>query len=434
MNKKLLLTSFVAMNFVMPAMAVPETMSYPDPDAVEPATLWVNREYENAAVERNLGVYEGSVYAIAEYGNIVTPLNPGYYLPGRSTDATICPANSSASTVGHYCPGGSNAAYNESGEDQGIENCPDGYNLVREAASMKVDCYKTCASVTGASAMTGHDYWGPRADDCEPSSCNSGWTLVSHVDGVNGYDIMNGFFAATTTASDSAYVPHTGAIGGDASTFFYPETQNLNDHWGLKRSNEGESDMYVYGQAFCASPYVSVMQNAQGINSDNPTRATTTQLEPYQQAGSGACFCKLKGFKESSLASWDSLESPWLFVQTMDNCGTNCAQTCMDIVYNGTESAYKGWVTALFASASGAQLARCDANEIKIKWYAHWGNVDGAAAVAANNAGTVTYGGNIRTPALEPETPYGKVFKGWKFSTMAPDAQSQPQQSLANPD
>ena len=54
----------------------------------------------------------------------------------------------------------------------------------------------------------------------------------------------------------------------------------------------------------------------------------------------------------------------------------------------------------------------CTGNVITINW-----NGATAAAIAANNAGTAIYGGDIRTPqSYDPsQVPAGKHFVGWKF-------------------
>ena len=69
-------------------------------------------------------------------------------------------------------------------------------------------------------------------------------------------------------------------------------------------------------------------------------------------------------------------------------------------------------------------------NVIKVKWYGTT-----LANVTANEAGTVTYGGNINTPvaADASQTPRGKVFRGWRFSKTVPSDIPQGVQ-LANPD
>lgn len=55
----------------------------------------------------------------------------------------------------------------------------------------------------------------------------------------------------------------------------------------------------------------------------------------------------------------------------------------------------------------------CLPNTITITW-------NGATAedISANNAGSVSYGGDIRTPraADSTQTPIGKTFVGWKFA------------------
>lgn len=76
-----------------------------------------NHVYKNAAVFENTGVYEGTVYAIAEYANLQLNCSPGYYLPHNSEECVICPADS-------YCPGG-NYTFDEN-NDAGIYPCPDG--------------------------------------------------------------------------------------------------------------------------------------------------------------------------------------------------------------------------------------------------------------------------------------------------------------------
>ena len=56
----------------------------------------------------------------------------------------------------------------------------------------------------------------------------------------------------------------------------------------------------------------------------------------------------------------------------------------------------------------------CDANIITV----NWDHAD-AADITANNAGTVTYGGNINTPKKAQHI-NGKIFTGWTFVTPTP--------------
>ena len=56
----------------------------------------------------------------------------------------------------------------------------------------------------------------------------------------------------------------------------------------------------------------------------------------------------------------------------------------------------------------------CLANEITINWTGA-----SAEAISANNAGSCTYGGDIKTPQ-SAETVPGKVFRGWRFERYVP--------------
>ncbi len=69
-----------------------------------------NHVYKNAAVFENLGVYSGTINAIAIYENLPSYCAPGYYLPENTTECVICDEN-------YYCVGGENAV---------MSPCPDG--------------------------------------------------------------------------------------------------------------------------------------------------------------------------------------------------------------------------------------------------------------------------------------------------------------------
>ena len=51
---------------------------------------------------------------------------------------------------------------------------------------------------------------------------------------------------------------------------------------------------------------------------------------------------------------------------------------------------------------------------MKVKWYGTT-----LTDVTTNNAGTVTYGGDINTP-VKATVPRGQVFRGWRFSKTQP--------------
>ena len=79
--------------------------------------MQANHVYQNAATFGNMGVYDGTVNAIASYDDLRVSCNPGYYLPADSESCTICPTDS-------YCSGGT-YTFNET-TAQGITACATG--------------------------------------------------------------------------------------------------------------------------------------------------------------------------------------------------------------------------------------------------------------------------------------------------------------------
>lgn len=61
-----------------------------------------NHIYKNAAFFENLGVYSGTINAIAIYENTPSFCDAGYYLPENTNECVMCDEN-------HYCVGGENA-------------------------------------------------------------------------------------------------------------------------------------------------------------------------------------------------------------------------------------------------------------------------------------------------------------------------------------
>jgi hypothetical protein len=74
-----------------------------------------------------------------------------------------------------------------------------------------------------------------------------------------------------------------------------------------------------------------------------------------------------------------------------------------------TDSVSLAFRAALFGSVQPS-LAMCEANVININW-----SDASQTDIDANNAGTATYGSDVRTP-VKAQTIKGKTFKGWRFS------------------
>jgi hypothetical protein len=66
--------------------------------------------------------------------------------------------------------------------------------------------------------------------------------------------------------------------------------------------------------------------------------------------------------------------------------------------------------SAMFGSLGTPSPAMCEANVININW-----SDASAADISANNAGTATYGEDVRTP-VKAATKKGQTFRGWRFS------------------
>lgn len=96
-----------------------------------------------------------------------------------------------------------------------------------------------------------------------------------------------------------------------------------------------------------------------------------------------------------------------------DACATTNASCLLSVENNTckyTTSCLDGYNTI---QDDGTYNASCLPNTITITW-------NGATAedISANNAGSVSYGGDIRTPRVADSTqiPIGKTFVGWKFA------------------
>ena len=95
----------------------------------------------------------------------------------------------------------------------------------------------------------------------------------------------------------------------------------------------------------------------------------------------------------------------------VDEC-TQClaGNYCVGGTYSFNENTDQGISACATGYSSVAGASVCTANTINITW-------DNASQsdIAANNAGTVTYGGDIRTPRKAQHI-NGKIFVGWSFN------------------
>ena len=378
MKQKLFLSSMLIMSV---ASAIAET--FPTDGYMKE-----NKTYDNAATETNMdGVYSGTVNAVAEYDVINYIVNAGQYLPADSETVITCPA-------GSFCPGISgNVQYNQSAS-QGIQTCPTGYASSAAGASSDTQCYRACdinnmgtngsiANIAHATAISGNDYYGNGTDTCEPTACENGYHVdsgsldLTSLIGVSEAGVDNGY----KSNSDSEYSPN------------YNESK-----YGITQNGEFVVDYGTKG---------IIKGHAQCSSQDRTTTTTLPDSAGYY------CYCQLDSYTPVSSGSI-ALSAPWVYhyeYDDDDDCELGCAQSCAQYML-GTASYYLAFRAAMLGSVTsgGSGTATCEANTITITW----SNAD-ANDISANNAGTATYGSDVRTP-VKAQTIKGKTFKGWRFS------------------
>ena len=403
-----------------------------------------NKTYESAATYDNMGVYDGTVTAAAEYADALYNAAAGTYLPAASEDVAACP-------VGYYCPGLSNATYSET-NNQGLNACPDGYTNSDAGASANTQCYTTCTDasvIAHATAVAGNDYYGNGVDTCYATECVSGYHVNGSIEVIESDPLIPGA-DVSVTASSYGYISANGSNTYKQSEF------------GLTESGTWAGTFEygtVYGQASCQGEapntlamnyYSGMMGNPDGYTADEVRAGLTAYVSEekadavadvfaefragtkteeelwktafarlgseydanFSKTDSGQyCYCQMTDFKPTDGVKGSVTSAPWVFGGngSADECAHSCVYKCVSFLQID-DSLDRAFRAALYGSLGTRTVGVCAANEISITW-------DGADAadVAANNAGTCTYDGDIRTPVKAQSVP-GKIFKGWKFN------------------
>ena len=401
MKQKIFLTSALAMGFVAPAFAEPtNTGTFPSDGYMEE-----DYTYTNAATSDNMdGVYSGTVNAVAEYDTIDYILSAGKYLPADSETITTCPA-------GSFCAGGDTVQYNQSSA-QGIETCPSGFGSSADGSSSNTQCYRACdinnmgangsiSSIAHATAISGNDYYGSGTDTCEPTACENGWHVKAAVTAPNLTSLIgvseagNGYTSNRSTGAnyDSDNMSNT-IIANDPLAF------------AVDYGNKG----IIKGHGRC-----STRAGASGTWGGNPYTYNVIDSNFVSsltdETGTGEyCYCHLDSYTPVS-GSAIALSTPWVFADGMGdagNCAVDCASYCA-VNLQADSSGVLAFRAAVFGAIESSP-AMCEANTITI----HWDDAS-QTDIDANNAGTATYGSDVRTP-VKAATKKGKTFKGWRFS------------------
>ena len=211
----------------------------------------------------------------------------------------------------------------------------------------------------------------------------------------------------TGAGENSAHIKADGTFGeqnfdgqGEKGQSYYGLTDN--NTWAVDYGTNG----MLVGQARCSTQ----AGDNNGATWTNPT-ITSSLTDETGQAGAQYCYCNVTGYKGTD-GTMQSLSAPWVFYEGFSGgesaCAYGCANDCASIL-RITDSSFLAFRAALLGSVQSSP-AMCEANVINI----NWSNAD-AADVIANNAGTATYGSDVRTP-VKAQTIKGKTFRGWRFS------------------
>ena len=398
MHKKLFLTSLTVMAIILPAFA---------DDFPNDGLMQENTTYTNAATETNMdGVYEGTVNAEAQYEDKTYTVTAGNYLPMNSETLTPCPS-------GSFCDGSAGTVNYSTTTDQGKTACPTGYTSSDAGATSNEQCYRACttqnANIAHATAVSGNDYYGNGTDTCAVTECEHGWhveegfNLATALGGASGDSYVNNDNSGDEYYNWGLSSEETG-ISGDPMAFVieYKKYENK------KYVNVG----YVYGHGLCSTE--AGQPSDYDYETGSPILPTTVSslTDKTGQAGAVHCYCNISGYKAILDGTMLNLSSSWVYQgdygDYYENCANDCPGSCARIIKNN-DYEYRGVSQALYGSIAQSP-ATCEINTITINW-------TGASqsAINANNAGTATYGGDIRTPQSAEHVP-GKTFTGWRFS------------------
>ena len=406
-----------------------------------------NKIYESAATYNNLGTYEGSVSAAAEYADILYQVGAGQYLPAGSEGVgAVC-------TAGNYCPGLKDATYSAT-DNQGLTACPNGYPNSDAGASMNTQCYTTCTDksvIAHATAVAGNDYYGNGTDTCYATACDNGYHVNGTPEMIETDPLVPGADLSVGT-SNYGYISADGTDNHSGSVYGLTE----NGTWGAEFSYGT-----VYGQASCQSVGATESQalgyfsgflgyrdrTVEQVRTDltemvGAARAnavadvyaeykagTKTEEDVWRAADailgveenanfsktdSGQnCYCQMTDFKPTDGVKASVTSAPWVLEHSVSQLGDDCAKNCAYYCASRMGSSLVGdraFRAAVLGSLGTRVVGVCAANEISITW----ADAD-PADVANNNAGVCTYDGDIRTPVKAITKP-GKTFKGWKFN------------------
>ncbi len=281
-------------------------------------------------------------------------------------------------------------------------DCPTGFPNSDDGATSTDQCYKACTvsdfpANSHIASVTGKNYQGANeTDTCAIATCDTGYTL----------NPGNPDFASIIGNSQGTaygYIDHSGTYhNGAGSTSQTRYGITATDTFGIDFSEKGR----ITGKAVCST---------QGSAA---SRGDTSNTVTADFTNGSNCWCQIDSYTPDTGLPDDNgvsqnVSAPWVFFNrysSSSSCAEYCPDICADYLrdYMGVEN--PDWRAAVF-NAIPAGAPSCQANTIAITWAdADQSDID------ANDAGSVTYGGDIRTPRKAVHKA-GKVFTGWTFNT-----------------
>ncbi len=314
------------------------------------------------------------------------------YIPPTAFPNTITPGSSSSTYMWYLtfantqlattCPAGTTEYNTGFQNDWGYSN-----GNTTTSGTYRVSCEPCPNSLpTGASWVSG---------TCN-FTCENGY----HVYSLNLATEIGTVAGGTSNSNKYGYISNNGNLRANASTYELTE----NGTFALEYAN---NKGMIKGRAQCSR---QVPAN-KWYNDANRTFSNDHFVSTLPDSTGPYCWCTLDEYTPVDGAPM-SLSGPWVFANdygSASNCADYCAGNYCANSLGSTSSYYLAYRSAVLGSLTG-DVATCAANVITINW-----SGASAADIAANTAGTVTYGGDIRTPRAATIIP-GKVFLGWKFS------------------
>ena len=431
MGKKLLLSSAVVMLSLAHAWADPVAGTWDDVNG----NMDENTVYANAATYNHTGVYSGTASVQAYFEWAMHNIAAGTYWPASTEwDDTVNPNPAVVQCpVDYFCPGVSNVHYETF--DQGKTACSTlengTYPNSAAGATANTDCYRPCttaiANIAHAATVTGNDYYGG-VKTCKAIACENGYHTyqgLEYIQNVRGQYVDTGVAAKDVYGYEIKFtlLRVGGELFGARDTactgcgiYFAPKLSAGTmavDYLGVRWEVSSPVQLNV--------PYKAVLQNnvfSLYNEETNELIASHTFSSINRNQNSSVVIFGLHSNGSYSPSNPAQIRGVKIYASNND-----MSHNFVPVARAGVAGLYDTVTDTFLANTAntgsfsqgpltGSNVGKSDSCEPNIITI-NWGGAD-AADIAANNADTTVYGGDIRTPTKAVAVP-GKVFTGWRF-------------------